>query len=70
MQLRLANCAKEEGLLENPPRTLAFARLGTLFIDQQSIFSYTNSKIMHLVCSQALQLIHNIQNKYVSTQTH
>ena len=70
MQLRLANCVKEEGLLENPPRTLAFARLGTLFIDQQSIFSYTNSKIMHLVCSQALQLIHIIQNKYVSTQTH
>ena len=70
MQLRLANCAKEEGLLENPPRTLALARLGTLFIDQQSIFSYTNSKIMHLVCSQALQLIHIIQNKYVSTQTH
>ena len=70
MQLRLSNCAKEEGLLENPPRTLAFARLGTLFIDQQSIFSYTNSKIMHLVCSQALQLIHIIQNKYVSTQTH
>ena len=58
MQLRLANCVKEEGLLENPPRTLAFARLGTLFIDQQSIFSYTNSKIMHLVCLKALQLKH------------